>query len=156
MRRKDREISDARIIADVVEECQAIRLGLRDKDKVYIVPLHFGYMSEDGKYTFYCHSAKEGRKIDLIKSDEYVFFEMDCGQILTVGNNACSFSSQFKSIMGEGRVTLVEDIDEKKLAFGKIMLHYTQKEDWDIPVPALNSVEIIKIEVDSMSCKIHE
>ena len=48
----------------------------------YVVPLNFGYTCEDGAFTFYCHSAKEGKKLDVIRKNASVAFEMDCQNTL--------------------------------------------------------------------------
>ena len=47
------------------------------RDRVYIVPLNFGYAEENGKRVFYFHSAKSGRKLDLIAGTPSVGFELD-------------------------------------------------------------------------------
>ena len=36
----------------------------------------FLYAVEDGAFTFYCHSAKEGKKLDVIRKNASVAFEM--------------------------------------------------------------------------------
>ena len=66
MRRKDREISDYSEIIRIIESCSVCRLGLMDENEAYIVPMNFGYIVENKELTLYFHSAKEGRKIDLM------------------------------------------------------------------------------------------
>ena len=66
MRRTDREITDAEKITQIIQTCHCCRLGFCDNGAVYIVPLNFGYAEENGKRVFYFHSAKSGRKLDLI------------------------------------------------------------------------------------------
>ena len=64
MRRKNREVTDRARIEEIIRSCHVCRLGFVDDGRAYIVPMNFGYVEEDGKYVFYFHSAKEGRKID--------------------------------------------------------------------------------------------
>ena len=79
MRRNDREITDSREILSIVNECKVIRLAMLDEQGLpYIIPLNFGYRFADGVFTFYCHSAREGHKLELLRRDPRVSFEMDC------------------------------------------------------------------------------
>lgn len=77
MRRKDREVTDAAKIQDIIDRCTCCRVGFNDHGQVYIVPLNFGYTKNDDKYTFYFHGAQEGRKMGLIQTSPEVGFEMD-------------------------------------------------------------------------------
>lgn len=77
MRRKDREVTDPGKIREIIAACDCCRLGLCDNGRAYIVPLDFGFAEQDGHYTFYFHSAKEGRKIGLIREAGWAAFEMD-------------------------------------------------------------------------------
>ena len=64
MRRKEKEISDRNIIDDLIKKAMIIRIAMVDDNLPYIVPMNFGYKDN----CLYFHSAKEGRKIDLIKN----------------------------------------------------------------------------------------
>ena len=89
MRRRDREITDNEKIKEIIKACDCCRLGLNDNGKVYIVPLNFGFTEENGNYTFYFHGARTGRKLDIIKQNNYVGFELDTNQkIYTKGDKA--------------------------------------------------------------------
>ena len=68
MRRKDREITDDYQIDTIITSCNCCRLGFYDQDNVYIVPLSFGYEKKAGTRIFYFHSAKQGKKIQLMKT----------------------------------------------------------------------------------------
>ena len=76
MRRRDREITDNEKIKEIIKACDCCRLGLNDNGKVYIVPLNFGFTEENGNYTFYFHGARTGRKLDIIKQNNCVGFEL--------------------------------------------------------------------------------
>ena len=66
MRKSDREIKNSTQINAIIGQMDAIQIGFFDGDEVYIVPLSFGYVEENGRYTFYMHGAKAGRKADLV------------------------------------------------------------------------------------------
>ena len=61
-------------IRAVIAACDCCRLGLCDHGRAYIVPLDFGFAEREGRYTFYFHSAKEGRKISLIRESGWEKF----------------------------------------------------------------------------------
>ncbi len=153
MRRKEREITDPSKIREIISSCRCCRLGLFDNGHVYIVPMNFGYKEEAGAHTFYFHSAKEGRKIRLMSEEPYAGFEMDTNHELKEGASACSYSACFQSIIGEGIITFIEDISEKRTALQAIMQHNTGKTDWNFPDKAVDAVCIFKLTVKKLSCK---
>lgn len=155
MRRKDREITDHNKIKEIISSCHCCRLGFNDNGKVYIVPLNFGFAEKDGTYTLYFHSAKEGRKIDLIEKNQDAGFEMDTNYKLNEAETACAYSARFQSIIGSGKVSPIKAGEEKKTALLKIMQHNTGKAEWEFSENMLNSVCVFKLEVDELSCKEH-
>lgn len=153
MRRHDREITEKQEIVKLIKSCKAIRLGLRDGERIYIVPLHFGYEEVNGEDVFYCHGAPVGRKVDLVKATGYAAYELDGGQELLPADIACDYSSTFFSIIGEAKASLVEDMAEKEHALNVIMEQYTGKNKWDYEPAMLKGVAVIKLVSTEMSCK---
>ena len=43
MRLNKREIKDPDMLRDIIESCDIVRLGLRDRDGMFIVPVNYGY-----------------------------------------------------------------------------------------------------------------
>ncbi len=68
----------------------------------------FLYAVEDGAFTFYCHSAKEGKKLDVIRKNASVAFEMDCQKALQHGETSCTHSYYYASVLGEGKAEILE------------------------------------------------
>ena len=68
-----------------------------DGRRPYVVPMNFGFDLWDGVLELYCHSALEGRKIEILRRNPEVCFEMDCGHKLVEAKAACSygFASNF-------------------------------------------------------------
>ncbi len=156
MRRKDREITDQGKIEQVIRSCHCCRLGFNDNGQVYIVPLNFGYIKNDNGYVFYFHGAQEGRKIDLIKSSPHVGFEMDTDYMLHEAEIACGYSARFQSVIGNGTASIVENSEEKKLGLRAIMRHVTGREDWEFEERMLAAVCVMKVVVETLSCKEHQ
>ncbi|WP_405378884.1 pyridoxamine 5'-phosphate oxidase family protein [Phascolarctobacterium sp.] len=155
MRRKDREVTDVAKINEIISSCECMRIGFNDDGQVYIVPLNYGYSIVEGKYVFYFHGAKEGRKIDLIHKNPYVGFEMDTNVKINTADVACNHSTRFQSIIGNGKMSIVEDFVEKKNCLLAIMKQNTGKADWDIPDRAIDAVCVFKMIVYQLSCKEH-
>lgn len=155
MRRQDREITDPGKIADIVRRCTCCRLGFRDGDEVYIVPLNFGYEMDGDTYTLYFHGAKAGRKMELIQKSPYVGFEMDTNYALHEADLACGHSARFQSIIGNGTVRIVSEAEEKKRGLSLLMAHNTGKRDWRFDEKKLDAVAVFQLRVTKMSCKEH-
>ncbi len=73
MRRKEKEVKDVKLVESIIEKASVCRLGLSLNNMPYIVPLCFGYQDR----CLYFHSAIEGKKISMIKSNNNVCFEVD-------------------------------------------------------------------------------
>ncbi len=156
MRRKDREVTEINKIYEIIDNCQCCRIGFNDDDEVYIVPLNFGYDVLGDEITLYFHGAKEGRKVDLIKKSKNVGFEMDTNYALMEGDVACSYSAQYQSIIGNGEISFVEELEEKKHGLQKIMYQSTKKSGWEFNDKMVSAVCVFKIKVKKLSCKMHE
>ena len=152
MRRHDREVTERAKIDEIIESCDCIRLGLNAEDGAYIVPLSFGYVHEDDSLTLYFHSAKEGRKIRAIGSGCEAAFEMDSMSRVTEGPIPCNYSCLYSSITGTGRASMVEDIEEKKLALSLITEH-TAGRRFEFSDAQADSAAIIKLSADTFSAK---
>ena len=100
MRRKDREITHIHTILDLVSECKVCRLAMTDGGVPYIVPLNYGYEYADGALTFYFHSAKEGRKLEILKKNPTVCLELDGRGELVEDANPCAYGYTFASVIG--------------------------------------------------------
>ncbi len=155
MRRKDREITDIEKMLKIMNECDCCRLGLVDKDVAYIVPMNFGYEVQQDKITLYFHGAVEGRKIDLLKKNANVTFEMDTKHELVTADKACGYSYLYQSVMGTGKASFVTSANDKADGLTKIMERYTQKSQWNFEPKVLDRTAVIKLEVSEWSCKEH-
>ncbi|MCD8160078.1 MAG: pyridoxamine 5'-phosphate oxidase family protein [Clostridiales bacterium] len=155
MRRSDRAVTDPRSIDDVIQRCDCCRLAFATGGAPYIVPLNFGFVWEDGKRIFYFHSATEGRKLDLLRENPVVGFELDTDHRLNAGATGCQYSYRFQSVIGTGRTALVEDTDGKRRALGLLLAHYTNQSDWAFPDAMLGQTAVWRMEVLTLSCKEH-
>ncbi len=155
MRRKDREVTDINDLLSIVEECRICHLGLIDDKGMYIVPLNYGYEYINQRLNLYFHSAHVGRKIDAIINNPNVCIEMDCDHRLIEGEKACDYSFGFKSIIGNGKASIVSDYNEKLKGLSLLMKHETQRE-FEFDEKMINQVSVIKVEVTEFTGKYHK
>lgn len=155
MRRSDRAVTDHVKIREIIHQCHCCRIGFCDDGQVYIVPLNFGYEYEENNLVFYFHSASEGRKIDIIRKNPTVGFELDTGYKLNEADVACGYSARFQSIIGNGTVCLITQGEEKEHALQCIMEHISGKDAWQFDEKMLHAVTVFKLTVSEISCKEH-
>jgi len=149
------EITDTADILAVIERCDVFRLALALDNHPYIVPMNFGYEYTDGRLTLYCHCAKEGKKLDIIRANPNVCFEMDSNHKLITGKNACDYTMNYESVIGFGQVSLCDDISAKEHALHLLMQKYSPDKHFSFTRMQLDSVVVLKLLVDSFTGKRH-
>ncbi len=148
MRRKEKEITNREDIENILRQSKVCRLAMVDEDKPYMVPMNFGY--SDGCLFFHC--AKQGRKIDLIKKNPNICFEVDELIRLKKASLACDWGIDFKSVIGSGKAQFIEDSKEKILALNTIMSQYSGR-TFEYPDEMLEKTCVIKVVIDEMAGK---
>ncbi|TXT67401.1 MAG: Pyridoxamine 5'-phosphate oxidase [Promethearchaeota archaeon] len=149
MRRKDKEITDKMILTALLNKAQVCRLALSDNNIPYIVPVNFGIQDN----CLYIHSAKEGKKMEILKKNDKVCFEIDLDFQLQTAKDPCQFSAQYQSVIGFGIATFINSLDEKIKALNIIMQHYTGKNNYMFKEYGLKKIAIIKIEITKLTGK---
>ena len=120
----------------------------RGRDEPYIVPVFYGY----GDRTLYVHSAKEGRKLDILRENNRICFEIDADVDIIAGEKACKFSAKYRSVVGTGRACILRENEEKSRALQTIMKHYSDGE-FTFTEKELDSVLVWKVEIEHLSGK---
>jgi nitroimidazol reductase NimA-like FMN-containing flavoprotein (pyridoxamine 5'-phosphate oxidase superfamily) len=148
LRRKEKEITDIKEIESIIQQSQVCRLALADEGLPYIVPLCFGYKNK----MLYFHSAKEGQKIDILRRNRQVCFEFDIDARVRSGKTACAWGMGYKSVIGYGTASLVEDPEEKQKALDIIMHQYSEGE-FEYSAKNLAEMLVIKVVISAMTGK---
>ena len=148
MRRKEKQIMDMNEVAQILEKAQVCRLAMVDQGRPYVVPLNFGF--RDG--SLYFHSAPEGRKIDVLKADPHVCFEVDELVKINKAPQACDWGVSFKSVIGTGMARMLETPAEKKTGLDIIMAHYSGRA-FDYPDEMLAKTAVIQVIIHEMTGK---
>ena len=60
---------------------------------------------------------------------------------------------RYASIIGSGRATLIEDLNEKRVALASLMAHYAPNQPWQFPLPALQKTCVFSVAVKNLSFK---
>lgn len=152
MRKREREVSDIIKIEAIISKADVCRIAFADRNIPYIVTMNFGYVGGNER-RFYFHSANEGRKLDMIRKNNYVCFEMDTDHLLTEGKVACEFAMKYKSIIGYGYISIVKEKEEKIEAFNNIMLHYTQRTSLGYDERMVEKTTILRLDVQEITGK---
>ena len=118
VRRHDMEFTDREKMREILEKGLVCHLAMVDDGKPYMVSMNYGFVDD----TIYLHSALEGRKIDILRKNPDVCFQVYTGNRLTTGPDACGdWTMKYRSVTGFGRATLIEDDNEKIPAMHVIM-----------------------------------
>lgn len=128
MRRKDREVTDIEAIKRILDRCKTAAVAMVEDGEPYVIPLSYGYELEDNQLTLYFHSAKEGRKIDVLQKNSDVSFTIFSEGEPIHSDIPCNSGYYFASVVGNGKVDFIEDLDEKKKALHKMFAQQAGKE----------------------------
>ena len=152
MRRADRKITDQKEIEAIIKKADVCRIALIDGELPYMVTLNFGYKSGTPA-VLYFHCANEGRKLDIIKNNNNVCFQMDIDHELTTGKSACGYSMNFKSIVGYGKIHKVTNKQEKIEGLNYLMKQYSDRDDFSYEEKMLEVTTVLKLEIEELTGK---
>jgi uncharacterized protein len=148
MRRIDLEIIDLQEIENVISEAKFCRIAMVDEGIPYVVPMCFGY--DDGR--LFLHSAVTGRKLDVMRRNPLVCFEITAEAEVLLPASADGGGVRYRSVIGTGTARVVENSDEKMHALAVLSRHYFLH-DIEIPVAAARKTVAIEVRIDSMTGK---
>jgi nitroimidazol reductase NimA-like FMN-containing flavoprotein (pyridoxamine 5'-phosphate oxidase superfamily) len=148
MRRTEQEITDPKAVEELLKRGQVCHVAMCDGDKPYVVPLCYGYA--DG--AIYIHCAREGRKLEVLRKNSNVCFEITIDGAVTKGDAACDWAFAYKSVIGFGRAELIEDANRKREALDVIMRQFSGPAG-PYSEGSLARTLIIKVEIASMTGK---
>lgn len=152
MRRSDREVKDYNEIMDIVMKCDICRVAFFAENYPYIIPLNFGVSMEGNVFKLYFHGAATGTKIDLLKINDHVAFEMDCSHNLILGEEACECAMEYESVCGNGIMRIVSE-EEKVAALMVLMNQYQPDKKHEFSQKNVNAVEVLELTVNEIHGK---
>lgn len=151
IRRKEKEVTDRAEMVRVLMAARYVTVAMCDEEGPYLVTLSHGYDAERNAVYFHC--AHEGRKVDALKRDGRIW-----GQALVdLGYADGSCDHLYETTQFRGRVTFVQDLEEKRHALMTMIL----KNESDpgrvaseqIDDDSVRRVNIGRIDIDLMTGK---
>ena len=149
MRRKDKEVGEKQSLEAIIRSCRVCHLGLCRDGEPYVVPVCFGY---DGT-CLYLHCAPHGRKLDILKANNRVCFEMECDCEFVPDEVACRSGFRYRSVIGRGTAAIVSDAAEKQRALSAIMATYSDRR-YTFPAPSVEATVVVRIDIESLTGKV--
>jgi nitroimidazol reductase NimA-like FMN-containing flavoprotein (pyridoxamine 5'-phosphate oxidase superfamily) len=149
MRKHKQEITDKDTLEDILQRALVCRIALSEDNMPYIVPVCFGYKHG----CIYIHSSRHGRKMEIIRTNNKVCFEVDVDVEPVPGEPACKWTIKYRSVIGFGTASIVEDPQQKIDALNVVMEHYSGRGSHHYEPHPLDLTAIIKIEIESMTGK---
>ena len=152
MTKRERQVTDPNKIREILDKGKVLHLGLAVDNEPYVVPMNYGYTYENGKLVLYLHSALRGKKLDMMKANPRVFFEIDCDIESFDGVKPCQYGMVYSSVMGRGTAHFVTEVEQKKQAMMALMKTQTGK-DFVFEDQWVSIVAVIRIDVEEYSAK---
>lgn len=150
--RREKLITDIDKVLEILDKSKVVHIGMVDGDEPYVVPMNYGYTYENEKLTIWLHGATTGRKLDVMRKNPKVFFEMECDLIPFEGEVACKYGLSYSSLMGRGIAEIIEDSEEKQKALSILMKTQVNK-DFEFNEKLASVVGIVKIDVLDFTAK---
>lgn len=148
IRKKKYAVTDLNRIEQMMREAEICRLGFVDVGQAYIVPMNFGY--DDG--ILYFHGGSTGKKMELLRKNPKVSFEMESRLNLNHYEEACRCDMQYACVMGTGIASEIKELATKKNALRVLMNQY-QKKNWTFPDELVVKTSIIQVRIETLSAK---
>lgn len=149
MQRKEKQIKDTAVIEHILKSNCICRTAFSCGNMPYIIPMNYGY---DGTH-LYLHTAHEGKKMDIIKKNQAVCFEVSDSIKIITSDVACEFTTSFRSVIGYGKIYPLKDASDKKKALLSIMEQVSNQRDWSFEDSAFEKTEILQINIESVTGK---
>ena len=157
MRRNNREVSDFEVIEEIIKKADVCRIALATENIPYLVTMNFGYTNDQDQLLFF-HCANEGRKLEMIRRNKYVCFEMDIEHQIFIrpGNDdrkGCNWGMKYRSVVGYGNISIITEKEAKKTGLDCIMKHYGDENEYIYDEKALEQTTILRLQILEMTGK---
>ena len=149
MRRRDRQIHDKSIINEILAKSNICRIGFAVDGQPYIVPVNYAYRDN----SIFMHSASEGKKIELIKRNNNVCFEIELDSHIIKDDAACNWTTKYRSIIGYGKISIIADKLEKIKGLNIIMSKFGEAKEYEYRDESLEKVVVLRIDIEDMTAK---
>jgi nitroimidazol reductase NimA-like FMN-containing flavoprotein (pyridoxamine 5'-phosphate oxidase superfamily) len=152
VRRKDKEITDKNEIEQILSSSMVGRLGTCANGIPYITPMNFIYDKDTSK--IFLHCANEGRKLENIRINPNVCFEVEEVKDVIVKQPTCGSSVAYRSVIMFGSIKILSDSRTKNYALQKLAEKYAPQNPKTLFTDAmLNKTNVLEIEIKEITAK---
>jgi nitroimidazol reductase NimA-like FMN-containing flavoprotein (pyridoxamine 5'-phosphate oxidase superfamily) len=148
MRRKDKEITDPAIIESILGGSLICRIAISGENGPYLVPLNYGYRNK----ALYFHSARHGRKIEMLSANSRVCFEIESDYEIIKKEKSCGWTTRYRSLIGYGHVKIITDENLIREGLDIIMCQHGKTDNQYEP-EYLSRIAILKLDIEQVSGK---
>ena len=148
---KHREIKLTEEIERTIRKCDTCVVSMVDHNNMpYSIPMNFGYSDN----FIILHSAKEGKKIDILRQNPNVCIVFSTDHVLVKQSEkvACSYTMKYRSVLAIGKVEFIEDNLDKIGVLNILMKQYSDK-SFTYNEPSLNGVCVIKVKIEKLEAR---
>lgn len=149
MRKANQEIKERWILDEILSDGTICRVAMTDGDWPYIVPVNYGF--RDG--SLYIHSAPRGKKLDLLARNNRICFEVENTVEIIKGEQACDWSTRYRSVVGYGTVEVLTDNESKQQGLEVIMAQHGAPELVSFKQKEMDRMVILRIAISSLTGK---
>ena len=151
MRRKNRAMKTPGEMEDLLGKMRVGRLAMSTEEGPYAVAVN--YIFWEGR--IYFHSALEGRKIEALRADPRVCFEVDDIGPQVLWDQGCGISQIYRSVICFGKAEFVEGAAEKRRILEAMVREFVPARCSARPLREENvdRTAVIRIDIESMSGK---
>lgn len=148
MRKAKLEVKEQERLLELLKRGKTAHIAIHDTPYPYIVTLNYGYKDN----ALYFHCAREGRKIDLLRKNNKVSFQIVVDEKIEHEDSACSWTTRFASLNGTAIAHIREADTEISSDLTKLMAHYGVDED-TFPDNMIRRVYTLKLDIVSLRGK---
>lgn len=138
------------MIDRIIHNCRYCHIAFSGGEEPYLIPVSFGYQNG----TVYIHTARKGRKLDLVSRHNRVAiaFEYEV-QLVKNSPQPCGWSFSYYSVVGRGHMEEITGQERKRRALGIIVNHYSPFENRGIGTKDLNRTRLWQVVLEEVSGK---
>ena len=149
MKKKNQEITDRKIIEEILLNATVCRIAMNDSDVPYLLPFNYGYRDN----FIYIHSAPEGKKIELLTKNGKVCFEIEREAEVVKYDQACQWTAFYRSVIGYGEIEIIDDFHEKVAGLEIIMDQHGAKGKPEFAAKQVDAMVILRLKIRSITGK---
>lgn len=153
MRRKDKQITSREEMIGVFQKADACRIAFAVDNVPYIVCMNYGFEWEQEFPVLYFHCAHEGKKLEQMKANPYVCFQLDTDHELKYIEEKVYCTMDYASLVGMGYLELVTDEEERKLGLDLLMEHHDRPVPAEYPESSMKRTTVLRLKVTELTGK---